>query len=48
MSSRNQRIVTGINSLVVRLLPEIPPKDGIASEDRVKEATDFVRGYLEK
>ena len=48
MSSRSQRISNGIDSLVRRLLVEIPGEDPIAADERELNAVDFVREVLER
>jgi gamma-tubulin complex component 3 len=48
MSSRSQRVSSGINSLVRRLLVEIPGEDPVEAEEREQNARDFVRVFLEK
>ncbi|CZR60469.1 probable spindle pole body component alp6 [Phialocephala subalpina] len=47
MSSRSQRVNTGINSLVRRLLVKIPGEEPAAVEERESSAVDFVREILE-
>ncbi|KUJ15723.1 uncharacterized protein LY89DRAFT_647645 [Mollisia scopiformis] len=47
MSSRSQRVNNGINSLVRRLMVEIPGEDPAAAEERENDALDFVRESLE-
>jgi hypothetical protein len=46
MSSRNQRISNGIDSLVRRLLVEIPGEDAASAEEREQNAIEFVREVL--
>lgn len=48
MSSRSQRVNTGINSLVRRLMVEIPGEDPLAAEERENSALDLVREILER
>lgn len=48
MSSRNQRVNNGINSLVRRLLVEIPGEDPAAAEERENNALDLVKEILER
>lgn len=48
MSSRSQRVNNGINSLVRRLLVEIPGEDPAETEERENSAGDFVREVLER
>jgi gamma-tubulin complex component 3 len=48
MSSRNQRVSNGINSLVRRLLVDIPGEDAASAEERENNAVDFVREVLER
>ncbi|RKF75650.1 Spindle pole body component alp6 [Golovinomyces cichoracearum] len=48
MSSKNQRITNGINSLVGKLLTEIPPKDDISEKERLFNAKNYVSEFLEK
>lgn len=48
MSSRNQRVNSGINRLVRRLLPEIPGEDAQDVEERENDAVDFVKSLLER
>jgi len=48
MSSRNQRVSKGINSLVERLLVEIPGEDPDAAEERHANAVDFVTEVLQR
>jgi gamma-tubulin complex component 3 len=48
MSSRNQRVSTGIDSLVRRLLVVIPGEDVASQEERELNARDFVREVLER
>jgi gamma-tubulin complex component 3 len=48
MSSRNQRVQTGIDKLVRRLLVKIPGEDPALAEERENSALDFVREVLEK
>ena len=48
MSSRSQRVSNGIDSLVRRLLVEIPGEDAASAEDRELNAVDFVREVLER
>lgn len=48
MSSRPQRINTGIESLVRRLLVEIPNENPDEQEEREQNAIDFVREVLER
>lgn len=48
MSSRNQRVQSGINQLVRRLLVEIPGEDPALAEERENSALDFVREVLER
>ena len=48
MSSRSQRISNGIDSLVRRLLVDIPGEDAAAAEERELNAVDFVREVLER
>ena len=48
MSARSQRINTGIESLVRRLLVEIPGEDPAAAEERENNAVDFVKEFLER
>ncbi|KAL5324218.1 hypothetical protein ACEPPN_008762 [Leptodophora sp. 'Broadleaf-Isolate-01'] len=47
MSSRNQRVSSGINSLVRRLLVEIPGEDPASTEERENNAVDFVTEVLQ-
>ncbi|KAL2073327.1 hypothetical protein VTL71DRAFT_10651 [Oculimacula yallundae] len=47
MSSRNQRVSSGINSLVRRLLVEIPGEDPASAEERENNAVDFVTEVLQ-
>ena len=47
-SSRNQRISNGIDSLITRLLAEIPDEDISSADERENNAGDFVRGFLEE
>ena len=46
MSSRSQRVSSGIDSLVRRLLVEIPGEDPASAEEREQNAVDFVREFL--
>lgn len=46
MSSRNQRLSTGVNSLVRRLLVNIPGEDPASANEREQNAIDFVREVL--
>jgi len=46
MSSRSQRVNSGINSLVRRLLVEIPGEDPASAEERENNAIDFVKEIL--
>jgi hypothetical protein len=46
MSSRGQRVSNGIDSLVRRLLIEIPDEDPVVTEERESNAIDFVREVL--
>jgi hypothetical protein len=46
MSSRNQRVSNGIDSLVRRLLVEIPGEDAASAEEREQNAIEFVREVL--
>jgi gamma-tubulin complex component 3 len=46
MSSRSQRVSNGIDSLVRRLLVEIPGEDPASLEERESNAVDFVREVL--
>lgn len=48
MSSRNQRVSNGINSLVRRLLVEIPGEDPASAEERENNAVDFVTEVLQR
>jgi hypothetical protein len=48
MSSSSQRVSTGIDSLVRRLLVEIPGEDPASHEDRELNAVEFVREVLER
>lgn len=48
MSSRNQRVSSGINSLVRRLLVEIPGEDPASTEERENNAVDFVTEVLQR
>lgn len=48
MSSRNQRVSNGINSLVRRLLVEIPGDDPASAEERENNAVDFVTEVLQR
>ncbi len=48
MSSRSQRVSNGIDSLVRRLLVEIPGEDPASAEERELNAADFVREFLGK
>ena len=48
MSSRSQRVSNGIDSLVRRLLVEIPGEDAASAEERELNAVDFVREVLER
>jgi gamma-tubulin complex component 3 len=48
MSSRQQRIKNGIDSLVRRLLVDIPGEDTTSAEEREQNAVDFVREILER
>lgn len=48
MSSRNQRVSNGINSLVRRLLVEIPSEDPASTEERENNAVDFVTEVLQR
>jgi gamma-tubulin complex component 3 len=48
MSSRSQRVSNGIDSLVRRLLVEIPSEDAAEAEERELNAVDFVREVLER
>ncbi|CAD6500632.1 BgTH12-06341 [Blumeria graminis f. sp. triticale] len=47
MSSRNQRVSNGINSLVGKLLADIPKVDEASTDEKVNEAIDFVWEFLE-
>ncbi|TVY48670.1 Spindle pole body component [Lachnellula occidentalis] len=47
MSSQNQRVNKGINSLVRRLLGDIPGEDPAAAEEREINAVEFVGEFLE-
>jgi gamma-tubulin complex component 3 len=46
MSSRIQRVNNGINSLVRRLLVEIPGEDPADGEEREENAIHFVTEFL--
>jgi gamma-tubulin complex component 3 len=46
MSSRNQRVSNGINSLVRRLLVEVPGEDPASADEREQNAIDFVTEVL--
>lgn len=46
MSSRSQRVNNGIDSLVRRLLVEIPGEDAASAEERELNAVEFVREVL--
>jgi gamma-tubulin complex component 3 len=46
MSSRSQRVSSGIDSLVRRLLVDIPGEDPADAEEREHNARDFVREVL--
>jgi len=48
MSSRNQRINSGIDSLIRRLFVEIPGEDPAITDEREQNAVDFVREVLER
>jgi gamma-tubulin complex component 3 len=48
MSSRAQRVNNGINSLVRRLLVEIPGEDPADGEEREENAIHFVTEFLER
>lgn len=48
MSSRSHRVSSGIDSLVRRLLVEIPGEDPASAEEREQNAVDFVREFLGK
>lgn len=48
MSSRSQRVNNGINSLVRRLIVEIPGEDPASAEERENSALDLVREILER
>lgn len=48
MSSRNQRVSSGIESLVRRLLVEIPGEDPDATDERENNAIDFVTEVLQR
>lgn len=48
MSSRNQRVSDGIDSLVRRQLVEIPGEDPVSTEERKSNAVEFVREVLGK
>ncbi|RKF58678.1 Spindle pole body component alp6 [Erysiphe neolycopersici] len=47
MSLRNQRINNGINSLVGKLLADKPIPDDTSNEERIVNAINYVRGFLE-
>ncbi|KAI0998372.1 Spindle pole body component [Podosphaera aphanis] len=47
MSSKNQRIINGIDSLAGKFLTEIPHEDEVSAEQRKKGAAEFVREQLE-
>lgn len=46
MSSRNQRVSNGINSLVRRLLVDIPGEDADSANEREQNAIEFVTEFL--
>ena len=48
MSSRSQRVSNGIDSLVRRLLVNIPGEDPATTEERELNAVEFVREVLER
>ena len=48
MSSRAQRVNSGINSLVRRLLVDIPGEDEQSAEEREANALDFVTEVLQR
>jgi len=48
MSSRNQRILNAIDSLVRRFHVDIPGEDEASAEERESNAVDFVTELLKK